>query len=470
MNTEWSIPSEEKSPNIRLIDGKTLYTIVSGNDSFFSYIVTKYYYYITNYYKSTIKLDKEISELVNKAYNMNLNIDENKMSGQILEEKKIVTSSNMNLNIDKNKSSEQILEEKKIVACSSVKVDEKNIYSVELFAGCGGLALGLEMAGFENKLLCEIDKNCVKTLSKNRPNWNIINKDITHVDFTHLKYKVAIVSGGFPCQSWSQAGKREGFNDERGNLFFQFKRAINEIKPPFFIGENVQGLATHDGGKTIKLVKEHLESIGYIVKTPIVLNSNDFDVAQKRKRLILLGIRKDLKYWYKYLKYPNNLKNKKLVLKDVLKDVPESKGAKYSEEKENIFKLVPPGGCWIDIPIDIQKKYMKKSFTSGGGKRGILRRISWDEPCLTLLTSPSQKQTERCHPDEERPFTTRECARIQSFPDEWEFEGSINKIYKQIGNAVPPNLAYYVGKQIFVLLTKMISKKVFIEDYKTKEI
>ena len=217
-------------------------------------------------------------------------------------------------------------------------------------------------------------------------------------------------------------------------------------------------------------VKKHLESIGYVVKTPIVLNSNDFNVAQKRKRLILLGIRKDLKDWYKYLKYPTKLTSKKLVLKDVLKDVPDSKGAKYSEEKENIFKLVPPGGCWIDIPVDIQKKYMKKSFTSGGGKRGILRRISWDEPCLTLLTTPSQKQTERCHPDEERPFTIREYARIQSFPDEWKFEGSINTIYKQIGNAVPPNLAYHVGKEIFNLLTKMINKKVFIEDYKTKEI
>ena len=445
MNKEWSIPSEENNPKIRLIDGKTLYTIVSGNDSFFSYIIKKYYHYITNYYKVTIQINKEISELVYKAYNMNLNMEENKVSDQILEDKQIVVSSN----VEENKN---------------------HIYSVELFAGCGGLALGLEMAGFENKMLCEIDKNCVKTLSKNRPNWDIVNKDITNVNFTHLKYKVAIVSGGFPCQSWSQAGKRKGFNDERGNLFFQFKRAVNEIKPPIFIGENVQGLVTHNGGKTIKLVKKHLEDIGYIVKTPIVLNSNDFNVAQKRKRLILIGIRKDLKDWYNYLKYPSPLKGKKLVLRDVLKDVPESKGAKYSEEKENIFKLVPPGGCWVDIPVDIQKKYMKKSFTSGGGKRGILRRISWDEPCLTLLTSPSQKQTERCHPDEERPFTIREYARIQSFPDEWKFEGSINKIYKQIGNAVPPNLAYHVGKEIFNLLTKMISKKVFIEDYKTKEI
>lgn len=426
INEPWKRNNEKINNKIRLIDGKSLYTIVSGIDSFFLYILEKYYSYIKNYYKSTMQLNKDIDILTNKAYNMEFIVG--------------------------NETKEN-------------KNPAKSFTSIELFAGCGGLALGLEKAGFENKLLCEIDNDCVKTLLKNRPKWNVINKDITNVNFKEFKYKIAVVSGGFPCQSWSQAGKREGFNDKRGNLFFQFKRAIDEIQPSIFIGENVQGLATHDNGKTIKLIKKHLESIGYIVKEPTILNANNFDVAQKRKRLILLGIRKDLKDWGTKLKYPEELKTKKLVLKDVLGNVPESDGAKYSEEKKNVFKLVPPGGCWVDIPVDIQKKYMKGSFTSGGGKRGILRRISWNEPCLTLLTTPSQKQTERCHPDEERPFTIRESARIQSFPDEWIFEGSTNKIYKQIGNAVPPNLAYHIGKSVFNLLNQIMNENIFDDDF-----
>lgn len=102
----------------------------------------------------------------------------------------------------------------------------------------------------------------------------------------------------------------------------------------------------------------------------------------------------------------------------------------------------------MDLPEEDQKVYMGKSYYSGGGKRGMARRISWDEPCLTLTCSPSQKQTERCHPDETRPFTVREYARIQSFPDSWEFSGGIGEKYKQIGNAVPVELARRIGLEL----------------------
>ena len=137
-----------------------------------------------------------------------------------------------------------------------------------------------------------------------------------------------------------------------------------------------------------------------------------------------------------------------MVLREALKDVPKSPYQLYSENKKKIMDLVPAGGCWVDLPKEIAKRYMGKSYYSGGGKRGMARRISWDEPCLTLTTSPSQKQTERCHPDETRPFTVREYARIQSFPDDWEFEGSLSEQYKQIGNAVPVELARRLGIQL----------------------
>lgn len=133
------------------------------------------------------------------------------------------------------------------------------------------------------------------------------------------------------------------------------------------------------------------------------------------------------------------------VLKDVLADVPTSSGAKYSAEKTALFEMIPQGGCWVNLPEHLQQEYMGASFHSGGGKRGILHRLSMDKPALTLLCTPSQKQTERCHPLEVRPLTVREYARIQTFDDTYEFVGSMNSQYKQIGNAVPVELARHMG-------------------------
>ena len=124
---------------------------------------------------------------------------------------------------------------------------------------------------------------------------------------------------------------------------------------------------------------------------------------------------------------------KQTTLRSVLKSVPTSQYQPYSEKKRRVMELVPPGGCWVDLPEIVAKKYMGKSYYSGGGRRGMARRIAWDEPCLTLTTSPSQKQTERCHPDETRPFTVREYARIQSFPDDWHFKKHVEKTIVHYG-------------------------------------
>lgn len=115
------------------------------------------------------------------------------------------------------------------------------------------------------------------------------------------------------------------------------------------------------------------------------------------------------------------------------------------------MKLVPEGGCWVDLPIDVQIKYMGNSYTSGGGKRGMARRLSMNKPSLTLLTSPSQKQTERCHPTKTRPLQILEYSRIQTFPDNYKFSGSLSQKYKQIGNAVPVNLAKHIAKSVLDL-------------------
>ncbi|MDR0912765.1 MAG: DNA cytosine methyltransferase [Methanobrevibacter sp.] len=314
---------------------------------------------------------------------------------------------------------------------------------VELFAGGGGLALGLEMAGLEHEMLVEIDKDCVATLKHNRPEWNVIHEDIKEIEFKGVKSD--IVTGGFPCQAFSYAGKKLGFEDTRGTLFFEFARAVKEIKPKICMAENVEGLVRHDNGRTLETMLEVLTDLGYNVQYK-VLNAVNFNVPQKRKRMVLIGTLNGINF-----SYPKP--NKKIfTIEDALKDVPDSDGINYSEKREKVLELVPPGGCWIDLPEDVKKEFMGKSYYSGGGKRGMARRMSWTEPCLTLTTSPSQKQTERCHPEETRPFTIREYARIQTFPDNWEFIGGKSSQYKQIGNAVPVKLGEILGKQLIKAL------------------
>lgn len=320
---------------------------------------------------------------------------------------------------------------------------------IELFTGGGGLALGLEQAGFHGVAFAELNHSACETLRYNRPSWNVLEGDVHDMDFTMFQGSVDLVSGGAPCQAFSYAGKQLGFGDTRGTLFSEFARCVEEVQPKMFLFENVRGLLSHDGGKTFQTILHVFESLGYQVQYK-VLNACFFGVGQKRERLLVVGIRDNLidKIHFEF-PTPDTYMT---VLRDVLQNVPQSEGQSYSAAKKAVMDLVPAGGCWVDLPDNVAKDYMGKSYFSGGGRRGMARRISWDEPCLTLTTSPSQKQTERCHPDETRPFTIREYARIQSFPDDWSFIGSVAEQYTQIGNAVPVELARRVGEQILLAL------------------
>lgn len=339
---------------------------------------------------------------------------------------------------------------------SEVKPNNK-VNVLETFAGAGGLGLGLELAGMNTVGAIENDKAASQTLRRNRKKWNIIEGDMFNIAregvLNYIEEEIDVLSGGYPCQSFSYAGKREGMADIRGTLFRPYSDILSELKPKIFIAENVKGLVNNDDGRTLETMIEVFESKGYNVQWN-VLNSWDYDVAQKRQRIFIIGIRNDLIKMERYsYKFPKPL-GYRPVLKDVLQDVPESKGTDYSEKKKAVLSLVPAGGCWVDLPEGVAKDYMGASYYSGGGKRGMARRLSWEEPSLTLTTSPSQKQTERCHPSETRPFRIREYARIQSFPDNWHFEGGVAAQYKQIGNAVPVNLAKYVGKSVVKYLNQ----------------
>lgn len=331
-------------------------------------------------------------------------------------------------------------------------------YSVlELFAGAGGLARGMENAGLNCAGLNEIDKWACQTLRENRPKWNVLEGDVKDFNFTEYADKVDVVTGGFPCQAFSYAGKKLGLDDARGTLFYEFARVVQEVKPAICIGENVRGLLSHENGKTLQGMISILDEIGYKVVPVQVLKAIHYRVPQKRERLILVGVRKDIDLEYLYPEPHKKIYNLSDALKKgelFDKKVPESDGARYPESKKKVLDMIPPKGYWRDLPVDIQKEYMGGSYYLGGGKTGMARRIGWDEPSLTLTCSPAQKQTERCHPDETRPFTVREYARIQTFPDDWVFEGSTAQQYKQIGNAVPVNLGEEIGYSIVSFLNK----------------
>ncbi|WP_298776292.1 DNA (cytosine-5-)-methyltransferase [uncultured Shewanella sp.] len=338
----------------------------------------------------------------------------------------------------------------------------RNFKLLELFAGGGGLALGMEKAGFESVFLNELDKHACNTLRENRPNWNVVEGDISDICFKEYENQIDILTGGFPCQAFSYAGKKLGFEDTRGTLFFEFARAVKEIKPKVIVAENVKGLLNHNDGETISAIKNVIDELGYDLIEPRVLKAVFYQVPQKRERLFLIATRRDLTPNVSF-DWPSPY-SRIMTMRDALKkgllfesDVPDSIGQLYPKRKAEILSQVPQGGYWRNLTDDLQREYMKKSYFLGGGKTGMARRLAWDEPSLTLTCSPAQKQTERCHPEETRPLTVREYARIQTFPDEWLFSGPITSQYKQIGNAVPVNLSYAIGRSLISLLNEIES-------------
>ena len=337
----------------------------------------------------------------------------------------------------------------------------KEYNSIELFAGAGGLALGLEQAGFKHIGLVEFDRAAADTLITNRKEWKVLCEDVEIVaardletEFNVKKGELDLLSGGAPCQSFSYAGKRLGLDDVRGTMFYHYATFLHKLQPKMFLFENVKGLLTHDNGRTYETILNIFEDEGYTTFHR-VLNAWEYGVPQKRERLITIGIRNDLADKVSFsFPVPYNYKP---VLRDIKLDVNPDKTecARYSEYKTKVFSLVPAGGYWRDIDPAIAKEYMKTCWDMGGGRTGILRRIGLDEPSLTVLTNPGMKQTDRCHPLEVRPFSYRENARIQTFPDSWIFCGKLSDKYKQVGNAVPVNLAKEIGLEIFNTLEGM---------------
>ena len=355
----------------------------------------------------------------------------------------------------------------------------KSINCLSFFSGAMGLDLGLEKAGISTLLACEVDKASRKTIAANRPDIALIG-DIRDYSAEQILEaaglragKVDIMAGGPPCQSFSSAGKRQGFSDERGNVFLTFIDRIIEIQPKFAIIENVRGLLSaalahtpHQlrneknykmsieevRGSALLYAIEKLKDAGYGLSFNLY-NSANFGSPQKRERVVIICSRDGQELPYLN---PTHSEHEDFglprwrTLKDAIKSLGniEHEFVTFPEKRLRFYRLLKDGQNWRNLPIELQKEALGKSFFAGGGKTGFFRRVAWDKPAPTLVTHPAMPATDLCHPEELRPLSVQEYQRIQEFPDDWKIEGGKIDRYKQIGNAVPVSLGYAVGRLV----------------------
>ena len=347
--------------------------------------------------------------------------------------------------------------------------------AISLFSGAMGLDLGIEKSGFDIKVCVEMDKWAARTIRLNT-DIPVIEKDINNVSSSEIletagvgAKDVTLLVGGPPCQAFSTAGKQRGFADFRGNVLIQYLRILSEIRPEYFILENVRGIlsaklnslppeyAEYEPVKDIKgsvvhfIVKE-VEKLGYNISYAL-LNAANYGVPEKRERVIFIGHIGSRVPLPAPTHSENGCHGTKpwVTLREAIGDLEGRADLRYIPLRPNsieYLKLLKEGQNWTNLPPHLAMKAMGKAYRLSGGKTGFLRRLSFDKPSPTLVTSPTMPATLLCHPTELRPLSIEEYARIQQFPDSWKFEGKIEKIYKQIGNAVPVGLGYAAGKQV----------------------
>ena len=345
---------------------------------------------------------------------------------------------------------------------------------ISLFSGAMGLDLGLESAGFESVCCLELDKWACATVKKNRPALPLIQDDIRNWNgpkiLAHCGQKredISLVVGGPPCPSFSTAGKRQAFNDPRGQVMFDFLRIVDEIRPPFFVMENVRGIlsaalehtplaerkskdASEFGhGSVMRMLNDTFKKMGYTVTVELV-NAANYGVPQKRERVVFLGSRDGFQVTMPvpaYAEGGNFFQARWRTLGDAVKGLNDAKPEyiQFSKSRLRFLELLTEGQNWRNLPPELMEEALGGAYDSSGGRVGFYRRLSFDEPSPTVPTSPGQKSTCLCHPTELRPLSVREYARIQQFPDDWVFVGGLAQKYRQIGNAVPVGLGNVIG-------------------------
>lgn len=347
--------------------------------------------------------------------------------------------------------------------------------TISLFSWAMGLDLGIEKAGFKIRVCVEKDKWAAQTIRANT-SIPVIERDINDVPTDEIlaaagigRQDVTLVIGGPPCQAFSTAGKQKGFADFRGNVMLQYLRVVRDIMPEFFIMENVRGLqsaklnsvpaeyAEYEPIKDVKGSAFHFmvaefRKLGYSISHAL-LNAANYGVPEKRERIVVIGHRGERVP----IPSPTHSENGEFgtkkwnTLRCCIGDMEHRTDLHYTELRKRslpYMKILKEGQNWHNLPEDMAMQAMGKAYFLSVGKTGFLRRLKFDEPSPTLVTSPTMPATLLCHPTQLRLLSIEEYARIQQFPDSWTFNGRLETIYKQIGNAVPVGLGQAVGQQI----------------------
>jgi DNA (cytosine-5)-methyltransferase 1 len=359
-----------------------------------------------------------------------------------------------------------------------VSSDIPSIVALSFFSGAMGLDLGMENAGVKAILACEIDKSCRLTIQANRPDIGLIGDvlkysadDIRKMASISADTDIDVIFGGPPCQAFSTAGNRKGFQDDRGNVFLRYLDIVSDLKPKYVVIENVRGLLSAPyhrdpndpkskyvkGGALLHTINK-LEKAGYAVSFNLY-NSANYGAPQIRERVVIIGCRNGVKAPYLI---PTHSKDgeynlpKWITLGDALEglDLSDPHFVKFPEDRLKYYRILKAGQYWKNLPVELQKEALGKSYYLGGGKTGFLRRLSFDAPSPTLVTHPAMPATDLGHPIEDRPLCVEEYRRIQGFPDDWKICGNMLDQYRQIGNAVPISLGEAIGKMIIGLMNK----------------
>lgn len=347
------------------------------------------------------------------------------------------------------------------------------LYGIDIFSGAGGLSLGAEMAGIQISYGIEINPSAAKSFTRNHKVAKVLQGDIKSIDPSKLKEgndSVFIIIGGPPCQGFSLANTRtRNMQNEKNFLFLEFVRFVQELKPTWFVLENVWGLTNMEEGKTKNIIEDCFRSLGYEVNSQ-VLCASDYGVPQNRNRFFMVGNRHGIKF-----EFPEPF-GKKITVEEAIGDLPDlENGEKLEKGKYKVphseaseyaqlmrehshyptqnfvshnndlviqrYKYIKQGQNWRAIPDELMQNYADKGRTHSG----IYKRLIADQPSVVIS---NYRKSMLIHPYQDRGLSVREAARLQSFPDDFYFEGPISHIQQQIGNAVPPLLAKAVFDQI----------------------
>ena len=360
---------------------------------------------------------------------------------------------------------------------------------VSLFSGAMGLDLGLESSGFETVFANDSDAAAVATIKHNRPSLPVVHAPIETLDYATIldaaglsAGSIDLVAGGPPCQSFSVYGRRGGTFDSRGRLIYEFVRLVGELQPAAFLMENVRGLHSMPrvpknvaesinapqeytvAGSLLTDILKRFEDTGYRVDCFLV-NAVNYGAPQLRERLICIGNRFDSIATFPEPIYSNRPEDSLppfRTLGDVIGDGfsdPDPDCMNFSERKLRYLAMVPAGGNWRSLPIEVQKESMGKAWYLKGGRSAYWRKLSFEFPSPTIVTMPNHAGTSMCHPVELRALTAGECAAIQEFPTSWRLQGSTVEKYRQIGNAVPVRLGRVAGESLTRLFEEFSTRK-----------